>query len=559
MNELRPWLRLLGAHRGRLLAGAALMLAAVASAIGLLAVAGWFITATAVTGLLLAAGTVARLEIYVPGAAIRFFALARTASRYFERVYNHDTVLRLLSDLRARVFARLTPLDPATLARFRSATLLSRLTADVDALDHLYLRALAPPAVALLAIVGVAGLLGAFAPAAGIASAALLLSAGGAIVVLGWRLGSVAGERVTQRLEALRTAVLDLVQGLAEWKAFGALAEQRGQIDRLDAARMHDETRLARLAAAGEAMSGLLTHCTVILVLVIGIVLHVEDALSGPLLVMMALAVLALGEALTPLPGAFLQLGRTRAAARRLNRLTGIRAGIVDPPAPAPPPATSDIRMTSIHVAHAVEAEPVLADFDLCIRHGTSLAVIGPSGSGKSTLADLVARLIEPQRGQIRLGGTDIRRLELATLHGRLGYLTQRTVLLADSIAANLRIARPEADETALREVLDRVDLATFVDRLPQGLDTAVGENGVRLSGGQARRVALARVMLRDAPVALLDEPLAGLDAAGAARVATTLEAWLAGRTALVLGHDWTMLPATDRRRDLAERRPPAG
>lgn len=555
MNELTPYLRLLAAHRGRLATGAILMLATVAAGVGLLALSGWFITATGVTAMLLAAGATARLDIYMPGAGIRFFALARTAARYFERVHNHDVVLRLLADLRTRVFARLTPLDPASLARFRGALLLNRLTADIDALDNLYLRCLAPPAVGLLGVLGVSVLLAIVAPVAGLAAGGLLLLAGTCVTAgTAWP-GARLGERITERTESARIRIVDLVRGLAELRAFGVLDRWRRDIDHLDDGLVTDQMRAARLAAGGEALMGLAVHSAVALALLLGITLYTDGVISGPLAALMPLAVLALAEGLAPIPGGLLQLGRTRAAARRLNAQIATEATIVDPVSPCPAPARNDLAIDGVRVHHGETIEPVFAGLSLHIPAGSRLAVVGPSGCGKSTLADLCARLVEPDSGEVRLGGVPLPQMALADVHARVSYLTQRTEMFADTIAANLRIAHPDARDDALRHAVEVARLTEFIDGLDDGLATWIGEGGVRLSGGQARRLALARIVLRDAPVVLLDEPLSGLDRQTADDVSSGLHAWLGGRTVLMLAHATDALPPADEMLDLGTAR----
>lgn len=547
MNELRPYLALLRAWRLRLAVGAALMLLTVAAGIGLLALSGWFITATGVTAMLLAAGVQARLEIYVPGAGIRFFALTRTAARYFERLYNHDAVLRLLADLRTRVFAGLTPLDPATLARFRGALLLNRLTADIDALDTLYLRCLAPPLVGVAGILLVGLIIAAAAPATGLLMGTILLVATGVLTLAIARPGVALGEDISSHLEQLRAGIVDHVRGLAELRAFAVLGRHRATLDTRQQNLVAAQVRSARLAAAGEAGMGLIIHLAVVLVLALGLGLYADDRVSGPIMVLMALAVLALAEGLAPIPGGFLQLGRTRAAARRLNAQMATQPAIREPHNPQPMPPDNRITLRDVVMRHAPGDEPALNQLSLELAPGERLAVVGPSGAGKSTLADLIARLVEPESGSLELGGVPLAQLPLARLHGRIGYLTQRTEIFADTIAANLRIAAPTASDDALFDALAEVELLAFVDQLPDGLATWVGENGVRLSGGQARRLALARVLLRDAPIVLLDEPLAGLDAATARRVSANLDRWLSGRTVVMLAHDRGALPTADR------------
>lgn len=546
-SELRPWLRVLAPWRTRLIAGALLMLATFAASIGLLALSGWFITATGVTALLWAAGQPARLEIYVPGGGIRFFALARTAARYFERVVNHDTVLRLLADVRTRLFGRLVALDPARLARFRSADLLNRVTADVDALDNLYLRALAPPAVALLTLLALAGLCAAFAPSLVLP---VLIVPGGALAVItlyALRGGNAPGHRLTGQTESLRARVIEAANGMAELRAFGAWDRHRQQLARIDAARLRNQERIATRTAFGEQMLSATIQLTAVLVLWQGAQLYQAGEISGPVLALLPLAVLAAGEALQPVPRALIELGHTSAAAGRLNGLVETPPAIGDPDSPAEPPAASDLCIESLRFRHNPADAPLFDGFGLHVGAGEVAAVLGPSGCGKSTLADLCCRLQVPEAGTIHLGGTDIARLRQTDLHARIGYLTQRTELLDDTILANLRLGRPDAGPKAVWQALEVAGLADFVDSLPEGVGTWIGEHGVRLSGGQARRLALARVLLRDAPVVLLDEPLAGLDAATAAEVAGRLHNWFSGRVVLLFAHEADALPPANR------------
>lgn len=540
MAELGPWLALLAARRGRLALGLLLMLVTVAAAVGLLGLAGWFITATAVAA---AAGLA--LDVYVPGAGIRTFAVVRTVARYAERVYNHDTVLRLLADLRAAVFARLARLDPAALGRLRSADVLTRLTADIDALDNLYLRVAGPPLVALAAIAAVGALLAVLAPPAALPVVGLLLLTGALALRAGGRAGAGPGGRVAVRAEALRQRLVDMAQGLGELAAFGALAGHRARTGAVAARLVADQARLARRAALGEAAATAGVHLAAVLALGIGVALFDAGTIGGPVLVLLPLAVLGLGEALGPVPGAFVQLGHTRAAARRLGRQ--LAAPVADAAADAPAPVASDLAVERVTFRHAPAADPVLDGASFRLDAGETLAVIGASGSGKSTLADLCAGLLVPERGHVRLGGAAVAGMAPGARCRHLAYLTQRTELFDDSVGANLRLACPHADDAALWAALGVAGLEAFVGALPEGLETPVGESGVRLSGGQTRRLALARVVLADTPVVLLDEPLSGLDRATAADVARRLQAWLAGRTAVLLAHAPEALPRADR------------
>lgn len=546
MRELLPYLRLLGRQRGRLALGALLMFATAAAGIGLLALSGWFITATAVTGALLAAGVAASLEIYVPGGGIRAFAVGRTLARYLERLQNHDAVLRLLALLRARTFARLARLDPATLGRLRGGELLTRLTSDIDRLDGLYLRGLAPPLVAALALLLTTALLAIGDGTTALATALGLGILGAALLVLAWRLGRRLTERLAASGAELRAGVVDHLRGLAELLAFGSAGHHRRRLDALDAAYRADDTALARGIARGEALLHGTVQLAAVAVLLTALTLHAAGAVSGAVAVMMPLAVLGLLEPLGVLPGAGLHLARARAAARRLDAEAERPPAVPTPPDPLPVPESGPLGLDAVTVERGAGAR-VLEGLSLEVAAGETVAVLGASGSGKSTLAQLASRQLDPNAGAVRLGGVDLRRLDPDALYPAIGYLTQHTDLFTGSVADNLRLAAPEAPEPRLWEVLEGLGLAGFVAGLPQGLDTWIGESGMQLSGGQARRLALGRLLLRDPVLVVLDEPLSGLDAAAAAQVAATLQRWLAGRTALLLGHGREALPAAGR------------
>ncbi|WP_355662207.1 thiol reductant ABC exporter subunit CydC [Halomonas salifodinae] len=557
-ETLAPWLRLLGRRRRRLQLGALLLLATVASAIGLLALSGWFITATALTGMLLAAGVAASLDVYVPGGGIRFFAVARTVARYLERLYNHDSILRLLADLRARLFSVLAGLDGQTLARRRASEWLNRLTADIDTLDGLYLRLLAPPLVALLAILGVAGFLALFAPMIGAWVALPLLLTWCWLVVGQARWGLAPSRRRVASLDRLRGQAVETLQGLPEWIAYDSLGGQRARLAAEESALYADQWRLGVRSAVGNALVGLVVGGTAVLALWLGASAFQAGQLSGPVMVMMPLALLAMGEALAALPAAFTQFGASLAAAERLNALEAA------PPAPLGgdrglPAGVPELALEAVTLRYPGALVPALSRVSLRLAPGERIALLGASGAGKSSLAALMAGQLTATAGEVSVAGRPLAELTPATWREALAWQTQRLELFDDSLAANLRLAAPEADEAALWRVLALVELDDWAAGLPQGLRTRVGESGGLLSGGQARRLSLARVLLRErARVVILDEPFAGVDAAMAARIAARLDAWLAGRSLLYLIHQWqdaAPLPGIERSYRLVEGR----
>ncbi|XKE43579.1 ATP-binding cassette domain-containing protein [Cobetia sp. UIB-001] len=539
------------------------------SALGLLAVSGWFITASALTGAALAAGAVAVLDVYTPGSAIRLFAVSRTVSRYLERLYNHDTILRLLASLRGSAFASLVSMDPARLAARRSSDWLNRLTADIDTLDALYLRLAAPPVMALLLIVALLGITLVWLPGA-TPWLALLLLTGWAWLTLGQaRWGLVASRRRVTTLEALRSSLMEALRGHAELEAYAALGHVREQLEAVEARLLADQWRLAVISAVGNALAVLVIGLAWLLLLVMGMLALRDGQLSGPMLVMLPLAAMALGEGLAGLPAAFSQAGATLGAAERLNDIEHA-AGVVhgDARLSAGPISVSLEQVSYRYPGALFEA---FSNVSLTVEAGEQVAICGASGAGKSTLAALLtgqtslasrglqskhneqqsrrnealkgcveekSAVGEQQSGRVLLNGREVHHYAPLAIADGVGCLTQQVDMFDASLADNLRLGAADADDAALWRVLNAVDLADWVASLPQGLATRVGEGGRQVSGGQARRISLARLALTNPGLVLLDEPFSGLDATTAQRVAQGLADWLAGRTVIYLLHE---------------------
>lgn len=556
MNDLRPWLRLIFRHRRRLWLGGLLMFATLATGIGLLALSGWFITATALTGLLVAAGVAATLDVYVPGGGIRFFALARTVSRYFERLYNHDTVLRLLADLRTGFFQKLANTPVHRRRQHRSSDWLNRLTADIEALDNLYLRLLAPAALALLVTLLVALVMAVTAP--------LLLIALVPVAYLPWVLLRLARQNLAltmtlgEQQQAVRGQLVDALEGHQELAAAhcwhtttGSLA---GAADHLDALTLRAE----RASADAQALVQIATQLAAFLALLLGLWLWQQHALSGPVALMFAVGLFGITEAWQNLPAAFAQTGRTIGAARRLNRDGGD-----DRERPAPVPAgdgaiatdTGGVTVQLLGLSGRINGEALFAPLSLELAAGERLAIIGPSGCGKSTVLERIAGLVRDGDGAVVINGQSQPDVTEARWLDMVSYLQQNSWLFDSTVAAHLKTGSPGATEGELWAVLEAVDLADRIAAETDGLHCRLGDQGSRFSGGEQRRLALARALLRPAPLLLLDEPFTGLDQATRRRLVSRIEPWLTGRTCIMAAHDAEALPAVDRTINLNPRR----
>jgi len=533
----------------RLLLGALLLLLTYLSAIGLLALSGWFITATGVTALAWAAGIAINLDIYSPGGGIRFFALSRTVARYTERVYNHDTVLRLLARLRVRLFKNLTQLDDQTAAKFRASQWVNRLITDVDTLDNLYLRLLAPPLVALVTLILLISFLAFFhLQIAGLAGLMLLLI----LAFSTWGVAQ-AGKAVSYRLvtqqETQRSLLVEQIEGLGELQASHSLASHQQQLLAIQQNEMRDQQRLQQVAAWGSGLQTLLLQLMATACLLLAARAYQQGWLSGPMLVLIPLALMALQEIFLNLPVAFAGWGATLAAAQRLNKTESLQSHVTRSATPQSLPENYTLRWHNLGVK--LGNQQVFSSLNLSLQPGEKLALLGESGLGKTTLARLAARLSDPQLGEMLIEAEDkqinLKDLALSTWQQQLGYLTQQTDLFATSIAENLRLAKAEATDAELWEALELVDLKQEVSEFPQKLETWVGETGRQLSGGQARRLALARIILKNPALVILDEPFSNLDLPTQAVIRPKLDAWLADRTALLLAHDLSALPSSDR------------
>ena len=543
MTVLLPFMRLMGRHIGLLVLGGGLGLVALAASIGLVTLSGWFIAASGLVGV----GLMAAFGLIGPGLGLQLFGISRTAGRYAERVVTHDATFRILARLRVWLFERMIPLGPGRLAKMRSGDVLNRVTADVDALDTLYVRVMAPSVIAALVGVGFVAFLALWSIPIALCVGLALALAGVAVPLLTGRLGVAAGQAMVGQTEALRVASLDALQGLAEIAVFRATDHAAGRLGADSDGLISAQRRMARIGGFGSGAGLLIAQGAVLVTLVVGLQQFATGAVSGPILVMMLLGVLAAFELTAPLPMAFQYLGRTKAAAKRLLDIAQAPSDVTDPDQPRPLPTTGAIVFEEVSFKHQPDRPLALDRVSLTVAEGEHLAVIGPSGSGKSTLAQLILRQADPDRGTIRLAGEDLRDIRQADLHQRIGYLSQRSELFDATIADNLRIADPSADEARLRQALRQAQLGTFVETLPDGLDTLVGEGGTRLSGGQARRLALARVILKDPPILLLDEPTEGLDAETEAMVLDALNHFGRDRTMIVITHREAGLAAMDR------------
>ena len=478
------------------------------------------------------------LSLTVVIVAVRFFGLARPLARYCERVVSHEAALRALATIRSRFYERIEPLAPAQLREYRSGELLARVVGDVDALQSLYVRGLGPPIVALLIGTASVGLAAAVLPAAGAILAVGLLLAG-LIVPLG---GSVLSRAASRRQAGVRgqltAQVVEVLRGAPELVAYGREEETLRRVRAAD-------RRLARLArrdalAAGlaDALSILVVGATVAGVLAVAVAAHDTAALDRVLVATLALLALASFDAVAPLPVAARELFGSLAAGHRVLDLTDRQAAIRDPAVPAPAPSRSAVvALEGVTARYAADDEPALSGFELRLDPGRRIALVGPSGAGKTTVVNLLLRFLDPTEGRVTIAGRDAREYRQEDLRALFALAGQDAHLFNSTIRANLAIGRPGADDEELWDALRRARLADWAVLLPDGLDTLVGEEGTQLSGGQRQRLTLARALLSEAPVLILDEPTAHLDPETAEALMDDVFEVAGERTVLLITH----------------------
>ncbi len=531
---MRDLLRLLSLCRPYALwmaAGVALNVVVILANVGLLALSGWFIASMALAG----TGAI-RIEYFAPAAAIRGLAVLRAAGRYLERLITHEATLRLLAELRVWFYRRLVPLAPARLQMHRGGDLLSRIRSDIDSLDTLYLRVLAPATAGAVSVaVLVAVLVQYSAPAAWIEAAGLLAS-GIALPLLAQRLGREPGRHAVSIRTELRVVVSETVQGLGELLIARSDWRQTEAVARFGAALVRRQRRQAWLGSMVSALSGLAAQLVLWGTLIIVIPLVQTGRLPGPDLALIALYVLGSFEAVASLPAAFVALGETMAAARRIFDLVDAVPAVAEPAREAPRPQRFDLRIRGLRMRYADDAPWALDGLDLDVAQGEAIGLVGASGSGKTSILNVLLRFWE-YTGDVAIGGVPLSALSGDTARGLFGVVSQQTHLFNVSVRDNLKLARPDATDAELAAALRAAHLEDDIAGLPNGLDTLAGENGARFSGGQARRLSIARALLKDAPILLLDEPTEGLDAASERAVLDSLVMLMRGRTTLLISH----------------------
>lgn len=542
MRALLPFLRLFKFAKLPLFLGLVLMITGLASSIGLLTTSGWFLAATAIAGL----GTL--FNFFYPSASVRGLAIGRTLFRYFEKLVTHDATFRILAKLRVQVFEKIIPLSPGVLNRYRNSDLLNRLVSDVDTLDSLYLRLIAPFITAIFVILAMCiGLSFVNAPLAlGLGASLLLLVF--VIPTVFYQLGKKFGDKLVHSRALYRTQFLEFIQAQAELLLFNAEDKLKDNMAKTEANWQADQQKEANLSGFSTALSLFLNGLIIAAMLWFSSQAEFgNDEYRMAFIALFTFAALASFEILMPLGSAFLHIGQVIASAERVTDIIEQQPLVTfNGKAEFDQNATTLIETKDLSFTYPERQNRALENLNLTIQKGKKVAILGKTGSGKSTLLQLLVRNYDANQGQLFLAGKPIADYAEDTLRSQFCFLTQRVHVFSDTLRQNLQFASAvNISDEKMIEVLNQVGLGKLLEQ-EQGLDIWLGDGGRPLSGGEQRRLGLARILLNDAPILLLDEPTEGLDRETERQILRLILAHAENKTLIMVTHRLTAIEQFD-------------
>lgn len=532
MRVLLPFLALYRRHWFMLLLGIILAILTLLASIGLLTLSGWFLAGTSLAGF---AG-IYSFNYMLPAAGVRGAAIFRTAGRYFERLVSHDATFRVLSHLRVFTFKKILPLSPGGIARFRQGELLNRLVADVETLDHLYIRVISPIIAAFVVIMAIMfGL--------GLIDARLANTLGGIMLTLlivlpfvFYYAGKPIGRDLTDLRGQYRTVLTSMLQGQAELTVFGALPRFRQNLAQLEAKWLHRQAQQANLTGLSQSLMILASGLTATLILWLAAGGIDNSFMPEALIALFTFCALAAFEALAPVTVAFQHLGQVMTSATRISHLIEQKPDVTFPEKGGEKNNSATLTMHNICFTYPTQPMQVINHVDLTIEAGQHIALLGKTGCGKSTLLQLINRAFDPTHGTIRLNNLPIADYDEATLRSMMSVVPQRVHVFSHTLRENLLMAKEQATDEELKHVLQQVGLGQLLEN-DEGLNAWMGDGGRQLSGGEQRRLGLARALLHNAPLVLLDEPTEGLDADTEQQILALLHQHCQGKAVLMITH----------------------
>lgn len=531
MRVLLPFLALYRRHWLLLNLGILLTIVAVLASISLLTLSGWFLAGTALAG---TAGLYT-FNYMLPAAGVRGSAIIRTASRYAERLVNHDATFRVLAHLRIFTFQKLFPLSPGAIAHYRQGDILNRLVADVESLDHLYLRVLSPIFAAFFITILLTLALSSLDLLLALTLGSIMLCLLITLPFFFYQAGKSIGHDLTIFRSQYRAYLINIIQAQAELTVFSALPRFRQVLTNLESNWLKRQQQQSNLTALSQSIMIFISGLTATLLMWLAATGVGEQHKPGALIALFVFCTLAAFEVLGPVAVAFQYLGQVVTSANRLMELINQQPAVTFPASGITTSNKVEIRLQNVHFSYPQQPQPILQNICLTLNAGEHVALLGKTGCGKSTLLQLLTRAWDVSSGQISINGQPINYYNEKTLRKLMAVVPQRTHIFSDTLRNNLLIAKDDANDTLLTKVLKQVGLASLIKN--QGLDSWIGEGGRQLSGGEQRRLGIARALLYDAPVILLDEPTEGLDAKTEKQILLQLQQHCCDKTLLVITH----------------------
>ncbi|MEP6896629.1 MAG: thiol reductant ABC exporter subunit CydC, partial [Chloroflexota bacterium] len=502
----------------------------IGSSVALIGISAWLISTAALHP------SIADLGVSVVG--VRFFGITRGVFRYLERLVSHNVTFRLLSRLRVWFYEKLEPLAPARLMEYKSGDLLARVIGDVETLENFYVRVISPTLTAICVAVFTAIFFAAFYPTIAFVLIGFFFTLGFILPLLSQIISRKPGEQLINQRANIQTQLVDGIQGLADLLAFGRGKDRADQISLKGVAYGSTQKQMALISGISSGLSTFLTNFGLWLVLVLVIPQVTAGNIKGVMVGTFALMTFASFEAVNPLPLAAQMWNSSREAARRLFEVVDAEPVVSDQVISNQPQITQyEIRITNLSFSYPNQTTPALQNVSFTIPQGKSIAIVGPSGAGKSTIANLLLRFWDYESGEISLGGESLKSLNQDEVRKRCALVSQNSYFFNTSIRENLRLARPSLSQADMEAAARAAQIHEFIASLPKGYDTFIGEQGLRLSGGERQRLAIARALLKDAPILILDEPTANLDSITEKQVLDTLFSVMRERTSLLITH----------------------
>ena len=529
-NLLGRLLEFLRPFSSRVVLSILMSIATIGSSVGLMMTSAWLISTAGLQAGITTLG--------VAPTVVRFFGISRAVFRYLERLVSHDVTLRLLANTRVWFYKRIEPLAPAGLMAYRSGDLIARVVSDVDELQNFFIRSVAPPitaiVISLVAIVGFA----IFSPMVAVVLAIFLLLVGVGLPYFAWWQSRHPGRRTVETRAELQVQSIDMVQGVADSLVYEHDQALLSSFRQLNDDLKQDEQKLATFEGIQVGLTVLLVNLAAIVILMVA-----TNRVDHVFLATLALGTIAIFEAIMPLTTSAHHLSQELSSAERLFELADTEPQMMQAPDTASePPSDTTVKIENLTFRYQPDQPPIYENFSLTIPAGERVAIVGASGTGKTSLINVLLRFWEYESGKVSIGDVDLRALAQEDVRRLFGVMSQHTHLFNTSIEENIRIAHMDASKDEIIAAAKVAHIHDFITSLPQGYDTPVGESGSLLSGGERQRIALARVVLRNAPIWILDEATANLDSQTERAVVGSIDAAAAGKTLIVITHRLPLL-----------------